>query len=132
MEDFRLQLKDRHKILLYSLLGVIWSLSNVGYIKFIGSAFAWVTLAPVIFFLNKEKQSDGVKYSTLFGFTAYLTHFWWMIVPVTGMTKTFGLPEWVMPFSFLLSFALPVFTSTPALTENKPSILSTTRRKPLS
>lgn len=103
MEDFRLQLKDRHKILLYSLLGVIWSLSNVGYIKFIGSAFAWVTLAPVIFFLNKEKQSDGVKYSTLFGFTAYLTHFWWMIVPVTGMTKTFGLPEWVMPFSFLLA-----------------------------
>ena len=48
-------------------------------------------------------MSDGVKYSTLFGFTAYLTHFWWMIVPVTGMSKTFGLPEWVMPFSVLLA-----------------------------
>ncbi len=97
------QLKDRQKILLYSLLGVIWSLSNIGYVKFFGSVFAWFTLAPTVFFLKSEKMSDGVKFSTLFGFTAYLTHFWWMIVPVTGMSKTFGLPEWVMPFSVLLA-----------------------------
>ncbi|MEE1291678.1 MAG: apolipoprotein N-acyltransferase [Spirochaetota bacterium] len=103
MTDLRSQLKDRQKILLYSLLGVIWSLSNIGYIKFFGSTFAWFTLAPAVFFLKNEKMSDGVKYSTLFGFTAYLTHFWWMIVPVTGMSKTFGLPEWVMPFSILLA-----------------------------
>lgn len=106
MTDFRSQLKDRQKILLYSLLGVIWSLSNVGYIKFFGSIFAWFTFAPMIFFLKNEKTSDGIKYSAIFGFAAYLVHFWWMIVPVTGMSKTFGLPEWSMPLSFLLALVI--------------------------
>lgn len=101
MTDFRSQLKDRQKILLYSLLGVIWSLSNVGYIKFFGSIFAWFTFAPVVFFLRNEKTYDGIKYSTIFGFAAYLVHFWWMIIPVTGMSKTFGLPEWSILLSFL-------------------------------
>ena len=56
MTDFRSQLKDRQKILLYSLLGVIWSLSNVGYIKFFGSIFAWFTFAPMIFFFKERKN----------------------------------------------------------------------------
>lgn len=106
MIDIRSQLKDRQKILLYSLLGLIWSLSNVGYIKFFGSAFAWFTLAPVIFFLKNEKTYNGIKYSAIFGFVAYLVHFWWMVVPVTGMSKTFGLPDWIMPFSVLLALVI--------------------------
>ncbi|MCH5149173.1 MAG: apolipoprotein N-acyltransferase [Spirochaetales bacterium] len=106
MTVFGSQLKDRQKILLYPLLGVIWSLSNVGYIKFFGSIFAWFTFAPVIFFLKSEKTYDGIKYSAIFGFTAYLAHFWWMIVPITGMSKTFGLPEWSIPLSFLLALII--------------------------
>ena len=106
MIDFRSQLKDRQKILLYSILGVIWSLSNIGYVKFFGSAFAWFTLAPAIFFLKNEKNYDGVKYSTIFGFVAYLTHFWWLVVPVTGMSKTFGLPDWITPLSILLGLVI--------------------------
>lgn len=106
MTDFRSQLKDKQKILLYSLLGAIWSLSNVGYIKFFGSIFAWFTFAPVIFFLKNEKTFDGVKYATIFGLVAYLVHFWWLVVPVTGMSKTFGLPEWSVPFSFLLALII--------------------------
>lgn len=111
MKDIRRLFHKKQKILLYVLLGIVWSLSNIGYVKYFGSIFAWFTLAPFLFFLKEENFLDGIKYSAIFGFSAYLIHFWWMILPIFNMTTVFGLSPLFLPLALLLALMVFFFLS---------------------
>lgn len=98
----------KSKYILYILLGIIWSLSNIGYVKYFGSFFAWFTFVPFILFMRNESIKDGIKYSVAFGFSAYLVHFWWMVMPVYIVMKDTLLSPNLVIFSALFGIVLTV------------------------
>lgn len=77
-----LEINFIYKILIYAALGVLWSLSQVGY-SF--GFLTWFSFVPIIFFMKYEKFKRGLFLSWIFGFSAYLAHFWWMVQPVAMM-----------------------------------------------
>ena len=63
------------KLIQYSVLGLIWSYSNIGYpLEFL----SWVAFVPFLFFIRKEKTGQGIIFSLVFGLSFYLAHLAWM------------------------------------------------------
>jgi apolipoprotein N-acyltransferase len=84
------RIKNTHilgKIALYALFGALWSFAQVGY-SF--ALLTWFTFIPYLYMIKYENYKDGVIYSLIFGFTAYMVHFWWMplsLAPVLFMNS---------------------------------------------
>ena len=79
-----------YKVIFYVLLGTLWSFSNVGY-SF--GLLTWFTLVPFLFFIKYENVKWGLIFSWIFGFSAYLHHFWWMANPFYSYMAQNLLPD---------------------------------------
>lgn len=96
---------------LYILLGALWSLSNVGYVKYFGSAFAWFTLSFFIYFIQRESIKNGIKFSIVFGFTAYIVHFWWMAIPMIIVMGSSLFPDYIAAIALFIGFIVTIGVS---------------------
>ncbi len=112
MSDLRNKIKNKFlKYIIYIVLGAIWSLSNVGYVKYFGSGFAFFTLSFFIFFIQKENIKAGIKYSIVFGFSAYLVHFWWMSIPMTIVMGTSLFPVYISAIALFIGVIVTLSVS---------------------
>ncbi|HBI38494.1 MAG: apolipoprotein N-acyltransferase [Spirochaetes bacterium GWF1_31_7] len=112
MTDLRNKIENKFvKYLIYIILGALWSLSNVGYVKYFGSGFAFFTLSFFIFFIQKENIKVGMKYSIVFGFSAYLVHFWWMSIPMTIVMGSSLFPTYISAIALFIGVIVTLFVS---------------------
>jgi apolipoprotein N-acyltransferase len=77
------------KLVLYTVLGAAWSLSQVGYSL---GFLTWISLVPYLLLIRGETYKSGFWYSLLFGLSAYMVHFWWMPAPVADVLAAVALP----------------------------------------
>jgi apolipoprotein N-acyltransferase len=72
------EIKLPYKIFFYIIFGALWSFSNVGY-SF--GFLTWIALVPFLFSIKYENFKQGIFFSWIFGCSAYVFHFWWMMNP---------------------------------------------------
>lgn len=100
--------KLHYKILFYTSIGILWSVSNVGY-SF--GFLTWFALIPFMLAMKYESRKKALIYSLLFGSVAYFVHLWWMVNPFVSYFSAGGSSFILTIVGFLIGLIVTIFIS---------------------
>lgn len=100
--------KLHYKIIFYTSIGILWSISNVGY-SF--GFLTWFALIPFMLAMKYETKKEALIYSLLFGSVAYFVHLWWMVNPFISYFSNGGSLFILTIVGFLIGMIVTIFIS---------------------